>query len=171
MRKVFDIPVDLEQLARLSTYPGVSPEETRPLREFVKRYAARWFDQVRFDVRVGVGELAPDQPDQAKRRAVEEGTRMRVDALGWRAPNEATIIEAKVALENAGVWQLLGYRDAYVAEFPDHKVRLVMVAEDATATARNLCANSGIGLYLYRFPRNTIDIGAPAREDSSSGVQ
>lgn len=170
MRKIFDIPVDLEQLARLDAYPGISPEETRPLRVFITKYAARWWTEIRFDVRVGVGELAPDQADLAKRRAVEQGTRMRMDALGWRAPNEATLIEAKVVLANDGVWQLLSYRDAYVAEFPDHVVRLVIVAEDATATARNLCATNGIGLYLYRFPANTPDVAAPASEVAPDGV-
>lgn len=170
MRKVFSIPVDLEQLARLSAYPGVSPEETRPLREFVTRYAARWWTEIRFDVRVGVGELAPDQADLAKRRAVEQGTRMRMDAMGWRGPNEATLIEAKAVLANDGVWQLLSYRDAYIAEFPDHVVRLVIVAEDATATAKNLCTTNGIGLYLYHFPDHTVDVAAPATEVSPDGV-
>lgn len=170
MRKIFTIPDDLEQLARLNVYPGVSPEETRPLREFIKRYALRWFTEIRFDVRVGVGELAPDQADLAKRRAVEEGTRMRMDAMGWRGPNEATLIESKVTLENAGVWQLLGYRDAYVAEFPDHVVRLVVVAVGATPTARTLALSSGIGVYLYKFPEQLVDVNASATEIPPDGV-
>jgi len=170
MRNIFTIPADLEQLARLHAYPGVSPEETRPLREWIKRYAGQHFTEIRFNVRLGVGELAPDEPDQAKRRAIEQGTRMRCDAMGWRPPNEATLIEAKVTLENAGVWQLLGYRDAYVDEFPGHVLRLVIVAEGATPTAQKLALSSGIGLYFYRFPEGTVDVTASATEASTDGV-
>lgn len=170
MRKVFSIPVDLEQLARMANYPGMDVHEVRPLREFIKRYAANHFNEVRFDVRVGVGESADDVADPAVKKAIVEGTRMRLDCVGWRAPNEATLIEAKLELGNYGVWQLLGYRDAYVEEHPDHVVRLVIVAEAASSTAQNLCANHGIGLYLYRFPDNTIDVAAPAREVPPDGV-
>lgn len=170
MRNVFTIPDDLEQLARLDAYPGVSPEESRPLREFIRRYALNHFTEVRFNVRVGVGEGAPDETDVAKKRAIEEGTRMRIDALGWRGPNEATLIEAKEQLANDGVWQLLGYRDAYVLEHPNDTVRLVLVAERATSTAINLAQTNGIGIYLYSFPADTIDVTAQGTEVTGNGV-
>lgn len=170
MRNVFTIPVDLEQLARLDTYPGVSMEETRPLREFFRRHAAENFGEVRFNVRVGVGESAHDGADPALKRAIEEGTRMRMDALGWRAPNVATLLEAKVQLANDGVWQLLGYRDAYKIEFPDHEIRLVLVAEGASSTALALARGYGIAVFLYTFPPATIDVLAPATEETTSGV-
>lgn len=170
MRNVFAIPDDLEQLARLDTYPGVSLEETRPLREFFRRHARENFDQVRFNVRVGVGELAPDEPDQAKRRAIEQGTRLRMDVVGWKAPDVATLIESKAQLANDGVWQLLGYRDAYVSDHPTENVRLVLVAEGATTTALNLATSYGIAVFLYDWPAGTIDVLAPATEETRDGV-
>lgn len=170
MRNVFTIPEDLEQLARLDAYPGVSPEESRPLREFIRRYAANHFTEVRFNVRTGVGESAGDEPDDAKRRAIEQGTRMRMDCVGWRGPNESTLIEAKVSLANDGVWQLLGYRDAYLIEHPNETLRLVLVAEQATSTAENLAESYGIGVYLYTWPADTIDVTAPGTEGNTSGV-
>lgn len=170
MRNVFTIPVDLEQLARLDTYPGVSMEETRPLREFFRRHAAENFNEVRFNVRVGVGESAGDEPDQAKRRAIEQGTRMRMDAVGWKAPSTATLLESKAQLANDGVWQLLGYRDAYRTDHPDHTTRLVIVAEGGSSTALKLAATYGIAVFLYTFPPATIDVLAPATEETTSGV-
>lgn len=170
MRNTFTIPEDLEQLARLDAYPGVSPEESRPLREFLRRYAPDHFTEVRFNVRVGVGDTAPPDADAALARAVEQGTRMRMDCVGWRGPYEATLIEAKVSLANDGVWQLLGYRDAYVIERPDDTLRLVLVAEQATSTAIKLAQSNGIGLYLYSFPADTIDVTAPGTEVPTDGV-
>jgi hypothetical protein len=170
MRNVFTIPDDLDQLARLDAYPGVSPEETRPLRAFLKRYAAHHFTEVRFNVRTGVGESAPAGADPALKRAIEEGTRLRIDCVGFRGPNESTLIEAKVSLGNDGVWQLLGYRDAYVREHPSDVLRLVLVAERSTSTASNLAQSYGIGLYLYTFETDSVDVLAPATEANPSGI-
>jgi hypothetical protein len=170
VRNVFTIPDDLEQLARLDAYPGVSMEETRPLREFFRRHALENFTEVRFNVRVGAGESAGDEPDQAKRRAIEQGTRLRMDAVGFRAPDVATLIEAKAQLANDGVWQLLGYRDAYVSDHPTENVRLVLVAEGASTTALSLARNYGIAVFLYEWPAGTIDVLAPAVSERADGV-
>lgn len=153
----------------MPVYPGMIPEESRPLREFIRRYHSR-FNQLRFDVRLGAGDTVPEALDPAVKKAWEYITRMRVDAVGWRAANEATLIEVKQALGNEGVWQLLAYRDEYVRTYPTHHVRLVLVAEAATVTARALAQRSGVGVFLYEFPPNTVDISAPAVTEVTDGV-
>ncbi len=170
MRTVFTLPEDLEQLARMDAYPGVIPEESRPLREFLKRHGARFFQEIRFDVRVGPSGDARGATHPETRKAWEHVTRMRVDAVGFRPPNDATLIEAKHFLGNDGVWQLLAYRDAYSTEFPSHLLRLVLVAEAATLTAVTLAQQNGIAVFLYTFAPDTIDVTAPATEERASGI-
>lgn len=168
-RKTYTMPADLDQLLRTYTYPGMVPEESKPLRQWLARYADQ-YDEIRFDYRVGEGEKADDQADAAVRRAIEQGTRMRVDALAWKAPDQATIVEAKEQWENAAVWQLQGYRDALIADQPSWKIRLVGVAQSATSTATELSKRAGVALYLYEFPPGFVDVTAPADEERADGI-
>lgn len=169
MRNVFTLPADLPQLGWIPIYPGMVAEETRPLRAFIQKYAAN-FDEIRFNVRVGPGETAPPDVDAALQRAVEQGTRMRMDCVAWKGPNIATLIEVKVDAGNDAVWQLLTYRDHYVTEHPNESIRLVIVAESATTSARALAAQNGISLALFTFSTSTPDVTAPATEERTDAV-
>jgi hypothetical protein len=168
MRNVFTLPADLPQLGWIPAYPGMVAEETRPLRAFIQKYAAL-FDEIRFSVRVGPGETAPADVDASLQRAIEQGTRMRMDCVAWKAPNIATLIEAKKDAGNDAVWQLLAYRDHYAAEHPNESIRLVIVAESATLSARTIAAANGITLALFTFASDTPDVTAAAMEAPSNG--
>lgn len=170
MRKVFALPDDLDQLGWLAVYPGLIAAETRPMRAFIRTYH-RDFDEIRFDVRVGPGESAPDDADDSLRRAIEQGTRMRMDAVAFKRPNVATLIEAKQDAANDAVWQLLAYRDHYVAEHPDEIIRLVIVAESATLSARTIAAAHGITLALFAFASPAADVSATPTQEGPDGVR
>lgn len=168
-RTVFKLPDDLPRLLELEQYPSMVVEECRPLREFIRRHYHA-FDELRFEVRVGQGgQLGPDD-DPKLRKAWAHITRMRLDAFGWKAPNIATLIECKQWLGNDGVWQLLSYRDAYMADEPTHRVQLVLVAEGATSTAQVLARRFGIALYLYEFPADTMPATSGIVGGSTDGV-
>lgn len=169
MRNVFSLPQDLDQLGWLTTYPGMIAAESRPLRAFIQRYATL-FDEVRFNVRVGPGEPAPPDVDVALQRAIEQGTKMRLDCVLWKAPNVALLVEAKQDAANDAVWQLLGYRDHYVADHPADDVRLAIVAESATTAARSLCASNRITLALFTFAAGVVDAAAVPREEITGAV-
>lgn len=170
MRKTFALPDDLDQLGWLTTYPGMIAAETRPLRAFIQQYF-RDFDEIRFDVRVGPGEPAPDDADDALRRAIEQGTRMRLDAVAFKRPNVATLIEAKVDAANDAIWQLLAYRDHYVTEHASELIRLCIVAESATMSARTLAAAHGIYLALFAFPSSNSDVGVVPTPEAGNGIR
>lgn len=170
MRKAFTMPGDLPQLLTMENYPGMIPIESRPLRAFLQRHGAT-FEEIRFDVRLGEGVQLAADADPVLRRTWELITRMRVDAMGWTAPNQATLIECKQSLANDGIWQLLTYRDEYRREFPDHVLRLVAVAEFATPTARTLAQNSGVAVYLYEFAADTPDVSATGAEVANGDAQ
>lgn len=169
MRSVFRLPEDLDQLSRLVAYPGMIADESRPLRAFIRKYY-REFDELRFNVRVGPGESAPEGSDDALRRAIEQGTRMRLDCVAWKAPNVATLIEAKKDAQNDAVWQLLAYRDHYVSDHPSEVVRLIIVAESATLSARTIAAANGITVALFVFAGDSPDIDAIPTTEARNGV-
>ena len=169
MRSVFRLPEDLDQLSRLVVYPGMIADESRPLRAFLTTYY-RDFDEVRFNVRVGPGEAAPADADDSLRRAIEQGTRMRMDAVAFKQPNVATLIEAKKDAGNDAVWQLLAYRDHYVAEHPDHVIRLVIVAESMTLSARTIARSRGITLALFTFADSPSIDAPPLTTERTDGV-
>ena len=169
MRNVFALPADLDQLGWLTTYPGMIADESRPLRAFIQQYHAN-FDEARFNVRVGPGDAAPDDADAALRRAIEQGTRMRLDCVLWKAPNQSTLVEAKKDAGNDAVWQLLTYRDHYVTEHPNDAIRLVIVAESATASARTIAAANGISVALFTFATDQPDITAQPTQGNADGV-
>jgi hypothetical protein len=158
-----DVISDRDRLLRLENYPGMIPEESRVLRQFIHRHGAL-FDEFRFNVRIGEGvELGADF-DEKLRRAWTQWTKARPDTIGFKHPNDATIIEVKWDFTNEGVWQILAYRDLYVAAFPAHVVRLVGLGTFATPTARNLAASNGIQLHLYALTPGAVDIDEQAAE-------
>lgn len=169
MRNVFTLPQDLEQLGWLTTYPGMVAAESRPLRAFIQKYGPL-FDEVRFNVRVGPGETAPADVDESLQRAIEQGTRMRLDCVMWKAPNFTLLVEAKQDAANDAVWQLQAYRDHYVAEHPDATIGLAIVAESATTSARALCRAHEITLALFTFPADTVDVSATPTEEITGGL-
>jgi hypothetical protein len=169
MRSVFTLPADLDQLLRMAVYPAMIESESRPLRAWIRKYGVN-FNELRFDVRLGPGGQADETNDPATRKAWEHITRMRLDVLGWKAPNVATLIECKDTLGNDGVWQLLAYRDAYVSDHPTDEVRLQLVAAAATASAVQLAQRYGIAVSLWAFGSSAVDVAAPATENTPNGV-
>lgn len=157
------IIADRERLLRMENYPGMIPAESRVLRQFIRNHGARW-DEFRFNVRIGEGVQAGAEFDAGLRRAWEQLTKARPDTVAFKAPDQATLIEVKEAWTNEAVWQLLAYRDLYMAAFPEHRVQLIGVAQLAPPTARQLAASQGIALVLYTFPSSAVDIGEAAQE-------
>lgn len=141
---------ELDRLTSRSTFPGIDANEARAIREWIRREGHK-YEELRFNVRVGVGvELEGGSADKFN-RWWKQITRMRLDLLAWNPPNEATILEAKVAWTNDAVWQLLSYRDAYLVEFPEHNVTLIGVCEAYSPSARQMASDRGIRLHVYTF--------------------
>lgn len=155
---------DVERLLRMDTYPGMIPSESRVLRQFIRRHGAE-YSEFRFNVRIGDGEEPPIDVDPSVRRAWTAITKARPDTVAFQRPNLATVIEVKDALTNEGVWQLLGYRDLYARDFPDHEIKLAAVAAYATPTAKMLARSNGIDVYLYALPPQQTDIAEQAPEE------
>lgn len=146
---------DYDRLLMKTNYPGIDATEARPLAAFLRAHVQE-FDQVWFNVKVGAGvRLEGDFPADF-RANWEHITRMRPDVVGWNAPDVATLIEVKVAWENSAVWQLLGYRDLYVAEYPQHRTRLLGVAQGYTLNGARLARERGIGLLIYPLPVDAV---------------
>jgi hypothetical protein len=142
---------ELERVITRSSLPGINPEERRVLQEYLRRHGAE-FEELRFNVRVGLGiRLEGDYTDKF-RFDWEERTKMRPDCVGWSPPKLATLIEAKTLWTNHAVWQLLSYRDAYAGDNPDAVIDLVGVAEAYTPQALSLSTSQGIRVYVYSFP-------------------
>lgn len=155
---------DVDHLLQMANYPGMIPAESRILRQYIRRYRSV-FHEWRFGVRIGEGVQVGDEFSPEVQRAFEAVTKARPDTVAFIPPNDATIIEVKEAFANEAVWQLLAYRDLYVRAFPEHRVRLVGVAQFAGPTARSLAATNGIQLHLYTLPPGQIDINEQAAED------
>ncbi|MCA1834353.1 MAG: hypothetical protein LC750_16785 [Actinobacteria bacterium] len=142
---------ELFRLVNRASLPGVSPEEVRALREWIRRQGDQ-YDELRFNVRVGVGvTLEGDYTDKFKGDWFER-TRMRPDLVGFRRPSTATLVEGKVQWTNEAVWQLLHYRDLYRDEHPSEAIELVGVCEAFTPQGRALALASAIRLFVYGFP-------------------
>lgn len=142
---------ELFRLINRTTLPGINPEEVRGLREWIRRNGDQ-FEELRFNVRVGVGHtLEGDYTEKFKADWYERG-RPKPDLVAVRGPSTHLVIEAKVQWMNDAVWQLLHYRDLYHEEFPELAIELAGVCEAYTEQARRLAASSGIKLYVYGFP-------------------
>lgn len=142
---------ELYRLTDRATLPGISQEEVPALREWIRREGAK-YDELRFNVRVGIGIRLEGTFAEKFRDDWEQRTRMKPDLVAWSAPNFVTIVEAKVQWQNDAVWQLLHYRDLYIDEFPEASMALVGVCEAYTPQALRLANTSGIRLHVYGFP-------------------
>jgi len=149
---------ELYRLVDRVTLPGINPEEVPVTREWIRRYG-REFDELRFNVRVGVGITLEGPYPQKLKDDWFQRTRMKPDLVAYTAPNQSTIVEAKVQWLNDAVWQLLHYRDLYAAEFPEHEIRLVGVCQAYTPQSARLASDSGIRCTsCSRFPPSTSSI-------------
>lgn len=145
---------ELPRLVNATKYPGVDPTEVRVLREWIRREGDR-YDELRFNVRVGAGvQLAGDFTEKFK-ADWERRTKMRLDCVGFNPPHVVTLVEAKVQWTNDAVWQLLGYRDQYVAEYPEAMIDLAGVCEAYTPSALQLAGDQGIRLFVFGFADTT----------------
>jgi hypothetical protein len=142
---------ELYRLTDRVTLPGINPDEVPVTREWIRRYGHD-YDELRFNVRVGVGiRLQGAYPEKFVDDWYQR-TRLKPDLVAFTAPRFSTIIEAKIQWLNDAVWQLLHYRDLYVAEFPEHEIRLVGVCTAYTPQAALLASESGIRLHVFGFP-------------------
>lgn len=160
-----NVITDRDRLLGMAVYPGMVPEESRVLRQYIRRHGdgvAEW----RFNVRIGEGVQLPADADDALRKSWEALTKARTDVVAFRPPNAATIVEAKDHWTNEAVWQLLGYRDLYKDTFPLHVVTLHGVARTASPTSKALARKAGITLYLYDLPPAGVDIHETAAEEA-----
>ena len=110
--------------------------------------------------RVGPGVILPPHITDLKARADwERRTKARPD-LVLQQGQLAAIVEAKEEATNEGIWQVLGYRDFYVAEHPNVTVQPIIVCEAITPTAVQLARSQGVQVYVYEF-------AAPAGADAT----
>lgn len=157
-------PENLEQLLAARIYPGMTAAETRLVKAYLRKHGADW-DVADVEARLGAGVLlAPHIADEKARADWERRTKARPDLLLRRADRVA-ILEAKEQLTNEGVWQVLGYRDLYLAEFPTARVECYAACEAATPTAVQLARAQGVTVYRYEF---AAPAGSEARETEAT---
>lgn len=156
---------ELYRLTDRTSFPGVDADETRAIREWIRREGAK-YEQLRFNVRIGAGKTLDDTFDERFKKYWFRVTQMRCDLVAWNPPNAITIVEGKVLWANDAVWQLLSYRDAYVSDFPDSNVALVGVCEAYTPSGRELAASQGIRLHVYTFRDPLPQASATSAESS-----
>jgi len=142
---------ELNRLTDRTGYPGINQEEWRSLREYIRRHGTE-YDELRFNVRIGIGITLQGDYTEKFVKDWEERTKMRPDCIGFVYPNVATIIEAKVQWTNHAVWQVSDYRDRYQHDHPGDVVHVIGVAEAYTENARQLSSDKGIKLFIYAFP-------------------
>jgi len=156
---------ELIRLTERTSYPTIDRYEWRALREYLRRHGAE-YDELRFDVRIGIGVKLEGEYSDKFKADWERRTKMKPDCIGFIVPDRATIIETKVQWTNGAVWQILSYRDHYQIDFPGHTVATIGVCESATPSALALSTARGIVLYRYEFPAN--DPLAPGAELGAS---
>jgi len=144
-------PSDLEALRARRIFPGMSARESRILRSWLAAHGAEW-DAIDVEARLGAGKLLAPHFDPKFRADWEQRTRARPDAIATRAPNRAVIVEAKELATSEAVWQVQGYRDLYVAEFPSHEVSTLIICEEAHPTAVAIARSQGVQIIRYEIP-------------------
>lgn len=147
-------PLNLEQLLTTRIFPGMTIDESRLVRAFLAKRGAEW-DVADVTFRVGRGAVLPPTYDPVERANWERRTRSRPDLVLLRAPNVVMIVEAKEQLTNEGIWQVLGYRDLYLADNPNDQVTVCAIATAVTSTALQLARSMGVQVLLYELDPNT----------------
>ena len=164
-RSLMAPPANLEQLLEPRVYPGMIAAESRVLRAWLALHGAA-YDEILFETRVGVGAQLPASVPERDRQWWAERTKLRPDVICWRAPNVADIVEVKETADNSAIWQVLSYRDAYVAAFPDRHTRPLIVCSAITDQARQVAIGQRITVHVMRF--RSADLLAPADEPATS---
>jgi hypothetical protein len=144
-------PPNLAALLETKIFPGMSAGESKILRAWIASHGNEW-DSLDVEARLGAGKLLPPHHDEKFRADWEQRTRARPDLIAKRAPNQAAIVEAKEQATSEAIWQVLGYRDLYVAEFPQHQVQPIVVCEEAHPTAVAVAKGQNVTIYIYDFP-------------------
>lgn len=98
-------------------YPHLIGEDKEVWDRFILKYPVK-FDTVDYDVHVGSGIDAPDEPDIKSSAQWKDLTRKRIDVVGWKA-DFPTIIEVKKRVGLATLGQVLGYRFLYLLEYTE----------------------------------------------------
>lgn len=96
-------------------YPHMGPKDYEIWDDFLESFPDR-FDRYGYDVRVGQGEIAPEDVVSVKDRMRRELTRKRIDVVAWRN-DVPTVIEVKPYCTTSTLGQVLAYRWLYRVEF------------------------------------------------------
>jgi hypothetical protein len=144
-------PHNLEDLLARHIYPGMSQAESRILRSWIANHGAEW-DAIDVEPRLGAGVLLPPHFEEKFRQDWERRTRARPDCIATRAPDLALIVEAKELATSEAVWQVLGYRDLYRAEFPLARIATLIVCAEAHPTAVAVAGNQHVRILKYAIP-------------------
>jgi hypothetical protein len=143
-------PPNLDELLNTRIFPGMTAPESRLIRAFLQVQGRTW-DTASVTTRVGQGVILPPHiTDQKAREDWERRTKARPDLVLQSGPRVA-IVEAKEQATNEAIWQVLGYRDLYVAEHPGVTVQPIVVCEAATPTAVELARGQKVQMFTYEF--------------------
>ena len=144
----YKLPADLDRALDTRTFPGMEMNESRVMRAFLF-HRHREYDEIRFDERLGKGVELVTAASEEDRRNWERLTRARPDAIAWKDPDRASIVEAKIQATLEAIWQVLTYRELYATTFQSHQVDAVIIAESAMPNAIALARTQSIRMYLY----------------------
>lgn len=152
-------PPNLAELLATRIFPGMTAPESRLVRAYLARHGIEW-ETASVTAKIGPGAILPPHVTDPKARADwERRTKARPDLVLSNGPLIA-IVEAKEQLTNEGIWQVLTYRDLYVAEFPDVRVQPIVICEAVTPTAVQLAKSQGVQVLVYQFEAPAVDSGA-----------
>jgi hypothetical protein len=157
-------PPNLPALLETAIFPGMSAAESRILRAWMAAHGHEW-DALDVEARLGAGKLLSPHFDAKMRADWEQRTRARPDCVAKRAPNRVLILEAKEQATSEAVWQVLGYRDLYRAEFVGDIVSTCIVCQEAHPTAVSVATGQGVQVIRYDIPPNeplAVGTEAPA---------
>lgn len=143
-------PPNLAALLETRIFPQMTIRESRLIREFLRRRGDEW-DSADVEARIGRGVILPPTVTERDRVNWAKRTRARPDLVLQRAPNVVAIVEAKEQLTNEGIWQVLSYRDLWIAERPGDDVQPIAIAEAATPNAITLALAQRVQVFLYEF--------------------
>lgn len=158
-------PANLQQLLETAIFPGMTAAESRLVRGFLYYHAREW-DEASVTEKIGRGVILPPTTDPKARDDWERRTRARPDLVLKRAPNVVGIVEAKEQLTNEGVWQVLTYRDLWLADHPTDQVIAIAIAEGITPTADALVKARGVQTFLYEPAPRALSTDTPTEAPS-----
>ena len=144
-------PPNFTDLLDTRIFPGMTIAESRILREWIRNNGAP-YDTLDVEARLGAGTLLPPHYSEKDRADWLKRTKARPDLVATRAPNLVAIVEAKEQCTNEGIWQVLSYRDLYLAEFPQARVQPIIACVAATPTAVQLARAQRVQVFTYTFP-------------------